>query len=151
MIDELRDHWPLIQQHPWDFLWIFALGISVGWGASALWRTLTSAKPAAARKPGAFAKLVKRVTTRKFKPNGIQRNCIQGLRFHDHRHLTVEQLSQVMRNIYPVSDVKQALEQLEGKGWVHWQISEESFMPSYTLAGEGLDYARQMKFRVGAS
>lgn len=150
MIDGLRGHWPVIEQHPWDFLWVFAIGLSAGWAASALWRKLTSEKQPAPRQPGAVAKLLKRVTERKFKPTGIQRNCVQGLRFHDHRHLTVEQLSQVMQNKYPVSDVKQALEQLDEQGWVHWQISEETFMPAYTLQGKGLDYAREMNFQVRA-
>ncbi|WP_313219700.1 hypothetical protein [Stenotrophomonas sp.] len=148
MIDELKSHWPLIVQHPWDALWIFTVGVSLGLGAPAAWRKLfpdSSAKPA---KTSALSKLWKKVVKRKFRPSQVQRQCIAGLRYYDHRPLTPEQLAQVLDGEYPVSDVTQALEQLDAEGWAHWSVDQDTHRSAYTLRGGGLDYARTHKMEV---
>lgn len=148
MIDELRAHWPLIVQYPWDALWIFAAGVGLGLGVPATWRKLFPASGPKPAKRGALGRLWKKVTKRKFRPTQIQHICIAGLRFHDNRPLTPDQLARVLDDKFPVSDVKQALEQLDAQGWAHWGVDQDTYLANYTLRGPGLDYAREKQMDV---
>lgn len=148
MIDELKDHWPLIVQYPWDALWIFTIGVSIGLGAPAAWRKLFPASNPTPAKRGTMAKLWKRVTKRKFRPSAIQHSCIAGMRYFDHRPLSPDQLARVLNDKFPVSDVQQALKQLEHQGWADWSVDQDAYIAVYTLKGPGLDYAREKQMEV---
>jgi hypothetical protein len=148
MIDELKDHWPLIVQHPWDALWIFVVGVSLGLGAPAAWRKLFPAPGAKPKAPANLSKLWEKVTTRKFRPSAIQHNCIAVLRYFDHRPVAPDQLSRALKDKYPISDIKQALEQLDEQGWADWSVDPDTYRSAYTLKGPGLDYARANKMEV---
>ncbi|HEL7749901.1 TPA: hypothetical protein UL761_001437 [Stenotrophomonas maltophilia] len=149
MIDELKAHWPLIQQYPWDFLWVFVLGVSIGLGIPALWRKMFPGTESKTAKPGVVPRIWSRLSRRKFSPSPIQYRCVQVLRYFDHRELTAQQVHQSLKGEIPVSDIDQALDQLTGKGWATWHTNYYGDGFAYKLAGDGLDFARKHKMEVG--
>ena len=70
------------------------------------------------------------------------------LRYFDHRSLSPDQVAQALDDKYPVSDIKQAIEQLEKQGWVAWSVDQDTYLSAYTLKDAGLDYARSHKMEV---
>lgn len=148
MIDQLKDHWPMIMQHPWDALWIFVTGVGIGLGAPAAWRKLfpvSTPKPVEQRTLG---KLWASLKKRKFRPSRIEHHCIGGMRYYDNRPLSPDQLARVLHDQFPVSDVHQALKNLEGQGWADWSVDPDTYVAAYTLKGPGLDYAREKQMDV---
>jgi len=152
MIDELKDHWPIIAQHPWDALWIFAAGVSVGFGAPKLWRWLfhgSSEKP----ERGAASKLWDKLATRDFRPNNVEAECVRALRLVDHRFLAAYQVYEFLNRAYPLSDVAHSLEQLSSHGWTRTDFHRNPKTPNtievaYSLWGPGLEFARKKGFQT---
>ncbi|MDT3432359.1 hypothetical protein ROV94_15935 [Stenotrophomonas maltophilia] len=148
MIDELKSHWPLIQQYPWEFLWVFVLGVSTGLGIPSLWRKMFPSQDAKASKPSLSSRLWSSLKKRKFRPSEIQYRCVEVLRFYDHTEMTAKQVHQSLRGEFPLSDVDQALSQLADKGWASWEMNYYGDGLAYKLAGEGLDFARSKGMKV---
>jgi len=158
MIEELKSHWPVIAQYPWEFIWAFCSGVGVGWGAPAVWRWLFPLPTGAAPEPGLLKKLWAWITA--FRPNDLQKECIKVLREFDNLYLTAEQIAHAVNKVnpttaYPISDVIQALEQLTKEEWARGDIrlSPGRWQPgtmenAYQLWGRGLDFARKKKYPV---
>ncbi len=148
MIDELKEHWPLIQQYPWEFLWIFVLGVSTGLGVPVLWRKMFPGAESKTRTTSLASRAWSTVTKRRFRPSDIQYRCIEVLRYFDHTEMTAKQVHQSLRGEIPVSDVDQALSQLAAKGWARWEMNFYGEGLVYRLTGAGLDFARREKMEV---
>jgi len=153
-VDYLEKYWPLIEQHPWAFLWAIALGATLGWSGHSAWGAITKAA-SDDRRPegGAWKRLVSEGKRRLFFPSKIQIDCIKGLRLVDRQALTVSELAKVLAHHemdtsdYPRSDVEQALQGLQEVEWVKagWNHNLER---TYSLSGNGLNYARKRRYTV---
>jgi hypothetical protein len=153
-VDYLEKYWPLIQQHPWAFLWAIAFGATVGWSAHSAWGAITKAGSDDKQpKGGAWKRLISEGKKRLFFPSKIQIDCVKGLRLVDRKALTVSELAKILAHHemdtpdYPRSDVEQALQGLQEVDWVKagWNHNLDR---TYSLSGNGLDYARKRRYTV---
>ncbi|WP_353080037.1 hypothetical protein [Stenotrophomonas sepilia] len=148
MIDELKSHWPLIEQYPWEFLWVFVLGVSTGLGIPSVWRKMFPSQDGKASKPSVPSRVWSSLSKRKFRPSAIQYRCVEVLRYYDHTEMTAKQVHQALRGELPLSDIDQALSQLAANGWASWDMAFYEDGIAYKLAGKGLDFARKKGMKV---
>lgn len=153
-MDSIERYWPLIQQHPWAFLWVLAAGTTLGWYAHGILRPVAKTDPnKAPTKDSAWTQLRSSARKLLFFPNRVQIDCIKGLRLVDRKALTVTELATLLAHhemdtsAYPSSDVEQALQALHRVEWVKMSWNQD-LVPLYTLHGGGLDYARRRGYSV---
>lgn len=126
----------------------------MGWSGHSAWGAITKAGIDEKRpKGGAWRRLFSEGKRRLFFPSKIQIDCVKGLRLLDRKALTVGELAKILAHHemdtsdYPRSDLEQALQRLQAVEWVKvgWNHNLE---PTYSLSGNGLDYARKRRYTV---
>lgn len=116
----------------WLLLCMCALGIVLGYLVGRRGRRVTV--PTVPLQPA-----------RSFTPSEFQDAVIRVLRFADDKFRSADEIASGLKDA-PVSDVKQALQQLTDEGWAKDILGMGSWR--FALAGAGLDYARDRGYPV---
>lgn len=147
-LDTLQKNWPLITQHPWEFLWAFLAGVTIGVLLHKGWAALTSVKSKPVVAPAAPRPKRPAPAPRPFEPSSLQSDCIRALRYYDDEWVTPDMLFARLPPGTPRADVRHAIEELVGIGWVgdrHYGYGGVE----YRLKLPGLKFAQAQSFPVG--
>jgi len=146
-LDTLQKNWPLIAQHPWEFLWAFVAGVTIGVLLNKGWASLTSAKPKPVEAPPVPKPKRPVPAPPPFEPSSLQSDCIQALRYYDDEWVTPDMIVARLPPGTPRADVRHAMEELVEMGWAGDRHAYGG--TDYRLKGPGLLFAQAQSFPVG--